>query len=209
MEESRTPLGMTIPSSTHAIRLPSRVVERCSQCSALATVEERMRLTLELAELNIGCRGGPFAATVFDARSGQLIAAGVNRVLAARNSLAHAEMLAIMLAEQRLGVHDLASHGGGEYQLVTTAKPCVQCFGAVWWSGLRSLVISASGEDVERITGFREGPLPPDWAHALQDREPLPSVAVHQDVLREAGRQVLESYVAQGGPIYNPGGPEP
>jgi tRNA(Arg) A34 adenosine deaminase TadA len=186
--------------------LPPDVVQRCRSCANLPTVHERMQLALDLAAINVARAGGPFAAAVFDSRSGELIAAGVNRVVVARNSVAHAETLAIMLAQQQLGVHDLTLSAHGDYELVTTAQPCVQCFGAVWWSGLRSLVVSARADDVERITGFREGPLPANWKECLEQRSPLPGVRVTCDVLRDAGCRLLEHYVSGGGRIYNPGG---
>ena len=41
------------------------------------------------------------------------------------------------------------------YQLVVNAQPCAMCFGSLLWSGIRSVVTGASGEEVESITGFR------------------------------------------------------
>ncbi|MBU1665024.1 MAG: nucleoside deaminase, partial [Gammaproteobacteria bacterium] len=61
--------------------------------------EVRMRLVLGLARENVERDGGgPFAAAVF--AEGRVIAVGVNRVLPEQNSLLHAEVLAIMLAEK-------------------------------------------------------------------------------------------------------------
>ena len=66
--------------------------------------EERMRLAIELARQNVlRGTGGPFGAGVFEAQGGRLVAAGVNSVTRLGNSMLHAETLAIMLAQARLG----------------------------------------------------------------------------------------------------------
>ena len=92
-------------------------------------------------------------------------------------------------------------------ELVTSAQPCIQCYGILWWSGLQRLVIGARKEDVEQITGFMEGSLPPDWIQQLAVRPPLPPVTVVRDVLREEARAVLQRYRQMDRPIYHPGSP--
>jgi len=65
------------------------------------TVEDRMRFVIELARLNIEHKsGGPFGAGIFERKSGRLIAVGVNQVELSNCSIAHAEMLAISLAQK-------------------------------------------------------------------------------------------------------------
>ena len=86
------------------------------------------------------------------------------------------------------------------------AQPCCQCFGIVWWSGVSGLVIGARAEDVERIAGFHEGPLPPDWIGLLRDRPGLPPIEVVRDVLRDEAAAPLRAYRASGLPVYRPGG---
>jgi tRNA(Arg) A34 adenosine deaminase TadA len=90
-------------------------------------------------------------------------------------------------------------------ELVTSAQPCIQCFGIVWWSGLRRLVVGATKEDVEVLAGFEEGPLPDNWADRLTNRAPLPPITVLQGILRERAQGVLAQYQEQGGTVYNPG----
>ena len=70
----------------------------------LVSNEERMRFVLKLTLQNIEkTTGGPFGAAVFERESGQLVSVGVNVVLKQGCSAAHAEMMAIMLAQQELG----------------------------------------------------------------------------------------------------------
>lgn len=164
-----------------------------------ADADERMRLTIELARRNVEAgTGGPFGAAVFEAQGGRLLSAGVNLVVAARCSLLHAEVVALMLAQQHLGRFDLGEADSPACELVTSAEPCAMCFGAVLWSGVRRLVCSARSEDVEGL-GFDEGPKPADWPAELQRR----GIALVRDVRRDEAVGVLERYAAAGGPIYN------
>ncbi|MDX1295416.1 MAG: hypothetical protein R3302_04080, partial [Sulfurimonadaceae bacterium] len=52
--------------------------------------------------------GGPFGAAIFDRLSGELVSIGVNLVIRSNCSHAHAEMVAIAIAQQRLANYNLA-----------------------------------------------------------------------------------------------------
>jgi len=167
--------------------------------TVLPDPEDRMRLVIELAGRNVAeGTGGPFGAAVFDLDSHQLIAPGVNLVLASGYSWAHAEMVAFTIAQQVLGTHDLGARGMPRCELVTSVEPCAMCFGATPWSGVRQLMCGARDDDARAI-GFDEGPKVDDWAAALESR----GIKVVADILREEASQVLKDYAAQGGPIYN------
>jgi tRNA(Arg) A34 adenosine deaminase TadA len=168
------------------------------------TLEERMAFVIHLAERNIDEGGGPFGAAVFEIETGRLVAPGVNLVVPLKCSLAHAEAMAIMVAQQVCGSHDLGAPSLPPMELVTSAQPCIQCYGNLWWSGLRRVVIGAGKHDVERLTGFFEGPLPEDWSRQLEHRPPLDPIEVVSDVLRTEACRVLQRYRDAGGPIYNP-----
>ncbi|HET6148084.1 MAG TPA: nucleoside deaminase [Polyangia bacterium] len=165
-----------------------------------ATLEERMRLVIELARRNFQHdTGGPFAAAVFDDRHGRLVAIGVNRVVPMRCSSAHAEVMALSLAQNVVGTHDLGAAGQPPHQLVVNWCPCAMCGGAVIWSGVRALVIAGSGPELEQITGFDEGPIHPDWAGELTRR----GVAVTDGVLRDQTLAMFRDFAASGRPVYN------
>lgn len=165
-----------------------------------ADAGERMLLAIELARRNVEAgTGGPFGAAVFEAESGRMLAVGVNLVVAGRCSVLHAEVVALMLAQQHLGRFDLGGEGLPGCELVTSAEPCVMCFGAVLWSGVRRLVCGARQEDVERL-GFDEGPKPADWPGELQRR----GITVVRDVCRDEAVAVLKRYALDGGLVYNP-----
>ena len=60
-----------------------------------------------------------------------LISVGVNSVVRLNNSALHAEMLAIMMAQHRLGSYTLAASSSASYDLVSSCDPCAMCLGAV------------------------------------------------------------------------------
>ena len=160
----------------------------------------RMDLAIRLSRCNIEHGGGPFGACVFERDSGRLLAPGVNLVVPMGCSIAHAEMVAIAMAQQVAGVFNLAE--AGAFELVTSAEPCAQCFGAIPWSGVRRVVYGAGRTDVEAV-GFDEGPKPRSWKAALRAR----GIEVAGPVRREAAAKVLRAYRDAGAPIYNGGKP--
>src|SRR5512137_520961 len=136
------------PPTAITLSLPPWL-ERClpPPDTAFPAVEDRMRFVIGLAQQNIAAgTGGPFAAAVFDDGTGRLVAAGVNLVTSLNSSIVHAEILAIMLAQQREGTYDLGGSGMPLFELVTSAEPCAMCLGAIPWSGVRRLVCGASGK---------------------------------------------------------------
>lgn len=194
----------TLASAT--ISLPPWLAALASGQKIAESDDARMKWAIELAHRNVAERtGGPFAAFVIDESAGACAGVGVNLVVASGLSIAHAEAVAIMLAQRGAGTFDLAGHPHKHYSLYATGQPCIQCFGILWWSGITKLVCAARSEDIERITGFREGPLPQKWAQLLSQRSELPPIEVVQDVCREEACGVLRAYMAAGNPVYNPG----
>ena len=167
--------------------------------SVYPSAEERMRLVIKLTQLNVKHQtGGPFGAAIFESKSGRLVAVGVNLVESSNCSIAHAEMLAIAIAQRAVGCYDLGMEEGAAYELVTSTEPCAMCLGAIPWSGVRSVVCGARDQDARRI-GFDEGTKPEHWVESLESR----GIRVFRDVLREEALAVLLDYHKQGGLIYN------
>jgi tRNA(Arg) A34 adenosine deaminase TadA len=161
---------------------------------------DRMRLILDLARQNFQRdTGGPFAAGVFQRDTGRMVAVGVNRVVACGCSSAHAEVMALALAQRRLGVHDLGGPGLPDLELVVNWRPCVQCYGALLWSGVRALAIPGSGPELEELTGFDEGPIHPDWARELARR----GITVQEGLLRDEAVELFRTFRASGRMVYN------
>jgi tRNA(Arg) A34 adenosine deaminase TadA len=153
-----------------------------------------MALAVKLAGENVRRRtGGPFAAIVVGG-DGAVIGAGVNVVEAVCSTIGHAEVMALLAAQGRLGRARLNDGPGGPFTLVASAQPCVMCFGAAYWAGLDALVIAARGEDIDRFSALDDGPQLDDWAEQLAAR----GVAVTRDVLREESCAVLVAHAAAG-----------
>lgn len=168
--------------------------------SHLPTLEARMAAVIHFARFNTRhASGGPFAAGVFERDSGKVVMLAVNRVVPLGCSCAHAEVMAISLAQQRLGSFDLGAAELSAHELVVNWMPCAMCFGALLWSGIRSLVVAGYGPEMEEVTGFDEGPLPPNWQEELNRR----GISFTGNVLREQSLAAFREFAASGAPVYN------
>ena len=167
--------------------------------SVLPTTTEQMALVNALADRNWRAGGGgPFAAIVVEEETGVLVSVGVNVVLGTGITSGHAEVMALALAQSALGRWDLGA-GGARLALVVNWRPCVQCYGATMWSGVRSLVVAGEGPLLEELTGFDEGPVVDDWAEQFERRGIRVTVGVgHDDAVA-----VYRAYGASDATVYN------
>ena len=184
------------------LTLPAWVHEAVDASRAYPTDDDKVGLAVALSRHNVeAASGGPFGAAVFGPDD-RVIAVGVNRVLPSRCSVAHAEMMAYMLAQQRTQRarlnRDDEDRPVGPVTLATSAQPCCQCYGATIWAGIDRLLIGARAEDVMSLTPFDEGPLPADWVGELERR----GIAVVRDLQRDAACDVLRAYGTGGGARY-------
>jgi tRNA(Arg) A34 adenosine deaminase TadA len=160
--------------------------------------ESRMRLAIAIANENVRrSTGGPFGAVIVEEESGRLVSVGMNRVIPERNSVLHAEIIAFMMAQARLGAYTLGAPGLPAHTLVSTCDPCAMCLGATLWSGVRRVVCGATREDAQHVR-FDEGPVFPASYRYLADK----GITFVHGVMRAEARAVLEAYAASGG-IYN------
>ena len=163
----------------------------------LSSISDRMQLAIALSRESVMQKtGGPFGGVVVHEKTGELVSVGINLVTTAGLSIAHAEMVALSLAQLSVGQWNL-SHSG-PVQLVTSCEPCAMCFGALPWSGISSLICGARKQDAE-AAGFDEGDKPGQWVKSLQRRD----IAVERGVLRSDAAAVLAFYRDSGGSIYN------
>ena len=100
------------------------------------TKEQLMREAIRLSEENVSNGGGPFGAVI--ARDGKIVATGVNRVTANNDPTAHAEVVAIRAAAEKLGRWNLS-----DCELFVTLEPCVMCAGAIVYSRIARVVYGA------------------------------------------------------------------
>lgn len=161
------------------------------------TDEEKMTLAIELSRYNVQERTGePFGAAVFRADTSQVVGVGMSQVVRQKNSVLHAEVVAIMMAEQRVQAYNFQVEGHA-YELFSSCDPCAMCLGAIHWSVVTRLVCGASRDDAQRI-GFDEGPVFPESYAYLEAR----GMMVRRQVLRNEARAVIDSYAQGGGLIH-------
>jgi len=189
----------------YRVALPAWIDDELADVPAvLPGRDDRMRLVHRLADRNWReGNGGPFAALVAERDTGRIVSAGVNVVLASGVSSAHAEVVALSLAQTATGGWDLGGDGMPAHELVVNWRPCVQCYGAAMWSGVRGLMVAGEGPELEEITTFDEGPLGADWAEQFRAR----GIEVTGDVLRDEALAVFRAYRkavdADGTVVYN------
>ncbi|WP_166000210.1 nucleoside deaminase [Bacillus sp. Cs-700] len=82
-------------------------------------------------------RGGPFGAIVV--KDGVVIGEGFNQVTSDHDPTAHAEVVAIRNACQKLGTHQLDG-----CVIYASCEPCPMCLGAIYWSRPDRVYFAAS-----------------------------------------------------------------
>lgn len=163
------------------------------------TDHERMRLAIAVSRQNVErATGGPFGAAVFEADSGRLVSIGMNSVVRLNNCTLHGEIVAFMMAQQRVGSYTLQAPNLPRHELFTSCEPCAMCLGAALWSGVRRVVSGAARDDASKLD-FEEGPVFPESYRYLEAR----GIAIEREVLRDEARAVLELYRRTSGTIYN------
>jgi guanine deaminase len=84
--------------------------------------------------------GGPFGAVIV--KDNRIVAEAVNQVTLTKDPTAHAEVLAIRQACQKLGVFELK-----DCELYTSCEPCPMCLGAIYWARLSRVYYGNFAED--------------------------------------------------------------
>lgn len=158
--------------------------------------EARMGWVLDVLDRQVEEQtGGPFAAAVFSGQTGEVLGVGVNRVEPTSTCVAHAEVLALAEATQRVGTFTLDR---ADAVLVTSTEPCAMCLGALVWAGVHRVVCAAADPDA-RAVGFDEGDKPADWVEALHRR----GIEVVRELHRARAAAAMRRYVELGGTVYN------
>ena len=108
---------------------------------------EFIRKAIKLAQHNMRQgHGGPFAAIIV--KDGIEIASGCNSVTTNNDPTAHAEVMAIRNACEKLSTWKLEG-----CELYTSCEPCPMCLSAAYWAGVSKIWFSAKSEDA-CLAGF-------------------------------------------------------
>jgi len=101
---------------------------------------EMMRVALIAAGKAVASQDIPVGAAIFNS-AGELISTGHNERELYNDPTAHAEIVAIRNAAEKLGDWHLT-----DYTLVVTLEPCAMCAGAIAQSRLQTVVFGAWDE---------------------------------------------------------------
>lgn len=110
-----------------------------------------MQRAIDRCKEAIAAGHAPFAACIV--RDNDLLSCENNLVVAMHDPTAHAEILAIRAAAERLGTHDLDG-----CVLYTTCEPCPMCFTAAHFARISRIVYGATIGDAA-LAGFDQLPV--------------------------------------------------
>ena len=106
-----------------------------------------MRRAINLAQQGIDAgAGGPFGAVVV--KDGAIVGEGCNQVTSTNDPTAHAEVIAIRRACEKLDSFQL-----DDCILYTSCEPCPMCIGAIYWARPAQVFYAATREDAAQV-GF-------------------------------------------------------
>ena len=104
-------------------------------------MREAIRLSVQMMRRG---EGGPFGAVVV--RRGRVVGRGWNQVTSSNDPTAHAEVVAIRAACQRLKTFKL-----DECELYTSCEPCPMCLSAIYWARLHAVFYANTRKDAAWI----------------------------------------------------------
>lgn len=149
-----------------------------------------MNMALECAKKGIEeKKGGPFGAVIVDV-NGKIISSGSNEVLKRNDPTAHAEVVAIRSACEKLNTYNLS-----ECTLYTTCEPCPMCLSAIIWANIKKVYYGCTKADAEEI-GFRDSII----YNYLKEKDE--SIIKLKQIDREECIRVFEKYKKDNGVIY-------
>ena len=149
---------------------------------------------MEIAKNNslngsINNEGGPFGAVIVD-KNGNIISEGNNKVICSSDPTAHAEIVAIRNACQKLRTYDLS-----DYILYTSCEPCPMCFSAIVWANIKDVYYACNRKDAASI-GFRDDAI---YSYLAGENKDL--LHLHP-IDREECISLFQTYQEEGGEIY-------
>ena len=122
-------------------------------------MDDVVKLSIE----NVENGGGPFSAAIV--RNGEIIATGANRVTATHDPTAHAEVMAIRNACEKLNTYDLS-----DCTIYSSCEPCPMCLGAIYWARIPVLFYGNTKQDAKDIN-FDDSFIYDELAKKPEDRK--------------------------------------
>jgi tRNA(Arg) A34 adenosine deaminase TadA len=133
-------------------------------------------IALSIEGMNSG-QGGPFGAVIV--KDGEMIAQAHNLVLSTNDPTAHAEIVAIRLACQKLQSFELKG-----CELYTSCEPCPMCLGAIYWAGLDRVYYANTKADAADVD-FDDQFIYEEMELPMSDRQ-MPMIQMLRDEAQQA-----------------------
>ena len=153
-------------------------------------MKDIMKIAIEEARKTMNeNKGGPFGAVITD-MEGNIISVASNLVLEKHDPTAHAEIMAIRKAGEKLGTHDLSG-----CILYATGYPCPMCLSAIIWANIKKVYYGCTKHDADKI-GFRD-----DIIYQYLKGEKTDLIDL-QEMDREECLKTFEEYQKKSGVIY-------
>ena len=141
-----------------------------------------MRVALEQARRAVASGDIPVGAAIFNA-AGELIATGHNERELHNDPSAHAEIVAIRRAAEKIGDWHLTEH-----TLVVTLEPCAMCEGAIAQSRLQTVVFGAWDEKAGAVGSM--------W-DLLRDPRSTFRTEVRAGVMAEECAELIQGFIQE------------
>ena len=139
-----------------------------------------MRVAIEAARKAVASQDIPVGAAIFN-EAGQLVSTGHNERELHNDPTAHAEIVAIRKAAEKLGDWHLTDH-----TLVVTLEPCAMCAGAIAQSRLQTVVFGAWDEKAGAVGSV--------W-DLLRDPRSTFRTEVRAGVLADECAELIKSFI--------------
>ena len=140
-----------------------------------------MARAIQLSIENVVSRqGGPFGSVVV--KDGNIVAEAANRVTLTNDPTAHAEMVAIREACNKLAVFDLAG-----CEIYSSCEPCPMCLGAIYWARLSRIYFASVDADAAQA-GFDDSLIYRELAQPHSQRK-IPMIQMMRAEALEAFRE--------------------
>ena len=148
--------------------------------------EKFMRRAIELAQAGVDSNvGGPFGCVVV--KNGKIVGEGTNKVTSTNDPTAHAEVVAIRDACEKLSSFQLDG-----CVIYTSCEPCPMCLGAIYWSRPERIFIACDRNDAA-LAGFDDAFIYDELCgNDFKNRKVPISM-----ILRDEGLEVFQNWIAK------------
>ena len=138
-----------------------------------------MLKAIELSVSSANNAGGPFGCVIV--KDNKIIAEGSNKVTSSNDPTAHAEIVAIRDACQKLNTFNLSGS-----DLYSSCEPCPMCLSAIYWSHIDNIFYANTRDDAKKIN-FDDSFIYSEFSKKIEDRK----IPIKQ-MLRDEALKVFE-----------------